>query len=190
MFSYAHAYIIHQSSIFPSVAPHEWKVSKLIQLVQCLLCSLRMLHRLLKCPTHGVIETLDNLWIYLWILLISITQSFFLVIVINFSLSSSPLLLPPLFLVDFPIDLEQSMSQTISPLGISWNYLSDEYSCIKFWFRMKELCPFFFSYVICPLDDRHAWGVFFDLVLLCTERSSFSILFFVALGPSVHLVVK
>ena len=43
-----------------------------------------------------------------------------------------------------------------------WNYLSNEYLCVKIRFCMKELCPFYSSTTFCP-DFNSARAAFNDL---------------------------
>ena len=105
-----------------------------------LLWHLQRLHLLLECLTHGVLWNDYDPLNWLMSLLCKHCSSFFpchchhlppLVITIVADL---------LFFMEYLLDLEQNILSIIDILDIHWNYLSNEYSCTKIRFRMKELC--------------------------------------------------
>ena len=105
-----------------------------------LLWHLQRLHLLLECLTHGVLWNDYDPLNWLMSLLCKHCSSFLpchchhlppLVITIVADL---------LFFMEYLLDLEQNILSIIDILDIHWNYLSNEYSCTKIRFRMKELC--------------------------------------------------
>jgi len=65
-------------------------------------------------------------------------------------------------LMVYLINFEQNIPQTIDPVDSHWNYLSNEYLCVKIRFRTKELCPFYSSTAFCP-EFNSARTAFNDL---------------------------
>ena len=65
------------------------------------------------------------------------------------------------FFMEYLIDFKQNIPQIIDPLDRLWNYLSNEYLCVKIRFRM-ELCPFYSSTAFCP-DFNSARAAFNEL---------------------------
>ena len=122
---------------------HKWllyvqKVSMLIRLILIPFHVIYLSHSIFECSTSLFgsshlkwYEIMIILWNSSQILHIVIALFVFLVVAINFSLWSSPLLLSTLFFVDFLIDIEQKIFKIIDPLDSSWNYLSNEYLCIE-----------------------------------------------------------